>query len=141
MPLQRVHDWPTRLHHIIDSSRSLPFAWGHFDCALNVCNCIRAMTGTDPGASYRGTYSDEAGAIAIYGSDLGVFAAGICASLGCPEVGVNFARRGDVVFIDNNTAHGALAIVGNGSRFAVCVWTSGLLLVRSHRWRRAWRVG
>jgi hypothetical protein len=141
MPLQRFHDWPERLHRIIDASRAVPFAWGSFDCALHVCNCIREMTGVDPGARYRGTYSNEAGAIAIYGSDLGAFAAGVCASLGCAEVAVTFARRGDIVFLDNGTPHGALAIVSTDGRFAACVWTSGLLLVRSNRWKRAWRVG
>lgn len=144
--LQRVHDWPERLHRIIASAREVPFQWGRFDCALHVCNCIKAMTGdlVDPGAGYRGTYSTEAGADAIFlagFSNLGDFAASIAATYSMPEVGVNYARRGDLVWVDNGTTYGALAIVGLDGRFATCASSAGLAHVRIQRWRRAWQVG
>ena len=140
IPLQRLHDWPVRLDRIITSARDVPFKWGEFDCALFVCACIKAMTDVDPGAKYLRTYSDEPGAIRIYGGDLAAFTANIAAELGMPEVGVTFARRGDVVFLDNGTEHGCIGIVGLDGRFAACA-SDGIVLVRMHRWKRCWMVG
>lgn len=141
MPLKRSTDWQLRLGQLIESSRELAFEWGKFDCALHVCNCVRAMTGVDPGAPYRGTYSDEAGAQAIFGSDLAAFAGGIAAGLGCAEVSATFARRGDIVWIDNDTEYGALGIVSLDGRFASCASEQGLALAPMRQWKRSWLVG
>lgn len=139
--LERFPDWPERLHRIIDSARELEFEWGVFDCALHVGNCMRAIVDVDPSAEYRGKYSDEAGAAGIYGGSLQDFAARIFAGLECPEVAVTFARRGDVVFIDNDTEQGALGVVSTDGRFASCVTDKGLVLIRIARWKRAWQIG
>ena len=141
MTLKRFQDWPERLHRIIDSAGELAFEWGRFDCALHVCNCIRAMTGVDPAAQYRGTYSDEAGAAEIYGSSFETFIARIAASFGMAEIGVTFAHRGDLVFIENGTPQGAIGVVSSDGRFVSCVSEKGTLLVPMRRWKRAWKVG
>ena len=132
-----------RLHRIIESAAELSFEWGRFDCALHVSNCVRAITvgAVDPGAAYRGKYSDAAGAAAIYGTNFETFIAGICAGLGMPEVPVTFARRGDVVFIDNDTPQGAIGVISLDGRFASCASDKGLVLVRMQRWKRAWQIG
>lgn len=140
MPLTRRHDWHFRLAQILESAAELSFEWGTFDCALHAANCVRAATGVDLAAPYRGTYSDEAGAAKIYGESLETFVANLAVSSGMPEVPVTFARRGDMVFVDNGTAQGAIGIVSLDARFASCA-SDGLVLVRSHRWKRAWRVG
>lgn len=41
------------------------FAWGENDCLMFVAGWVREVTGTDPGARWRGTYSTEAGAKAV----------------------------------------------------------------------------
>jgi hypothetical protein len=141
--MPRVHDWPRRLAQILDSTRQLPFEWGKLDCALHVCNCIKAMTGEqiDPGAAHRGQYADEAGAVARFGGDLAAFAATTAAALGFAEVPITMAQRGDVVFVDNGTAHGALGVVSLDGRFASCMSDKGIVNVRIARWKRAWHVG
>ena len=48
------------------------FVWGETDCIMSVCNHVWQTTGVDPAAPWRGTYSDEAGAAAIYGAHGGV---------------------------------------------------------------------
>ena len=141
MALKRVPNWRTRLHQIIHSAQELSFEWGTFDCALHVCNCIRAIAGVDPAASYRGKYADEAGAAAIFGSSLQTFIAAQCTALAMPEISVTYARRGDVVFIDNGTPQGAVGVVSTDPRYASCVGSKGHVLVAIHRWRRAWQVG
>jgi hypothetical protein len=143
MPLKRVPDWPIRLHRIIESAAQLSFEWGTFDCALHVCNCIRAITvgSLDPAAAFRGKYSDEAGAAVIYGASFEEFIATTCTSLAFAEVPVTFARRGDVVFLNNGTPQGAIGVVSLDGRFASCASDKGLVLVHMHRWKRAWQIG
>lgn len=141
MPLKRVPDWRFRLGQIIESAQELEFEWGVFDCLLHVSNCIRAITGEDPAAQYRGTYSDEAGAAAIYGASLQDFVANTAAALECPEVIPTFARRGDVVLLDNKTPQGAIGVVSLDARYASCVSDKGTILVAQHRWKRAWNIG
>lgn len=40
------------------------FVWGVSDCMLSAADYAGRLTGTDPGAAYRGTYDDEPGALA-----------------------------------------------------------------------------
>jgi hypothetical protein len=138
--MPRSHDWPERLHRIIESAAELSFEWGRFDCALHVCNCIRALIDVDPAADYRGKYSDAAGAAKIYGESFEQFIAATCAKLNFEEVPVTFARRGDVVFLDNDSPQGAIGVVSTDGRFASCASDKGLVLLPIQRWKRAWKV-
>lgn len=146
MLLQRKPKWERTLAGRIASARELTFAWGSFDCAMWVSDWIRDATGVDPAASYRGKYSTEAEAEAIFGQDLGAFAATIASAIGAAEVHPNYARRGDVVFLDNSTpgnpsAYGALGLVDLDARFAICVSQQGVVRVHRKRWKRAWQIG
>lgn len=139
--LRRLPDWRPRLGRIIDSAREVPFQWGVFDCALHVCNCIRAITGVDPAANFRGKYSDTAGAAAIYGSSFEDFIAVQAQLLSLQEIPVTLARRGDVVFVDNATPQGCVGVVSLDGRYVSCAGEKGIVMVTIDRWRRAWRVG
>lgn len=139
--IQRHHDWRERLGRAIAEASSRQFEWGRFDCALHVCDCVKAITGVDPAETFRGTYSDEAGAAAVHGDSLQEFVAKIAKQLELPEISPTMAQRGDVVHVDNGTTQGALGIVGLDARFAVCASDKGLVMVRLHRWKRAWKVG
>lgn len=141
MPLQRQFHWERTLANRIATARELSFAWGTFDCAIWTCDWIRDACGVDPAAAYRGKYSTEAQASAIFGADLGNFAATIATSIGAEEVKPSYARRGDVVFVDNGTPAGCLGVVNLDARHAACVWQNGILLVHRRRWRRAWKIG
>lgn len=44
--------------------RSTPFQWGVQDCLLRIADYVDRRTGEDWGAIFRGTYNDEAGALA-----------------------------------------------------------------------------
>lgn len=60
--------------------RREPFQWGRGDCILSVCDHVAAVTGIDPAAPWRGSYSDEAGAEAIcreFGGVAALFAHGM----------------------------------------------------------------
>lgn len=48
--------------------------WGTHDCIMATCDHVLRVTGIDPAAPWRGAYSDEAGARAIYEAHGGVLA-------------------------------------------------------------------
>ncbi|NSX15974.1 hypothetical protein HTY52_17970 [Cupriavidus taiwanensis] len=109
--MQRLEDWTARLAEFIETRRERVFSWGDSDCCLFVCDAIEAMTGTDPGARWRGLYASEKGARRVLRDNGGV--AGIATLvLGLP-VPPALTGRGDVVLID--TPHGeALALCLGG---------------------------
>jgi uncharacterized protein DUF6950 len=153
--MQRLPHWQRQLAILIQTAESFTFAWGQYDCALFAARAVREITGLDIGAPYAGTYSDEAGAIAIFTKGytgpaslaLGAFAASLAAANNMPEViPVTFARRGDVVWVDNSTpenpsTYGALGVVSLDGRYAACMSDKGVKRVHMQRWKRAWRVG
>jgi hypothetical protein len=137
-------DWNTRLLAQIALGRKSAFAWGTFDCALWVCDCIQAMTGTDPAANYRGTYSTEAEAMAKIGGDLANFAATTTAALGMKEFPPLMAQVGNIVLVDNATQPGQSTALGIVARdrglFALCASPKGLVRIANRRWLRSWRI-
>jgi hypothetical protein len=140
MVVKRFPDWEIRLHQEIESARGKKFAWGSFDCALFACDCILAMTGEDLAAAYRGKYSDEAGAGKLVGESLLRFAHDVAMTAGMIPQHANFARRGDLVLVNNGTPLGALGIVSHHGHFAWCA-ADGLARVKMHRWMLSWKVG
>src|SRR4051812_23750010 len=98
MHLVLLPDWRTRLSQHIEAERLRPFSWGEHDCCLWVGDCIRAMTGEDPAAEYRGTYDSAVGAIRRMREVDGVRSPHELAlkRLG-PTKAWQFARAGDVV--------------------------------------------
>jgi hypothetical protein len=139
--MKRRSDWQFRLaeHHRQTFNRS--FEWGEFDCAMAVCDAVKAMTGEDPAPGYRGTYHSLAAALKICGGDLGNFAGGIAKAHGFREVPPAFGRRGDVVLVDNGEPSHALGIVDLSGRFALCACEKGTVRLPMTRWLRAWQVG
>lgn len=77
--------------------RSGCFIWGQADCFMSCFNFARILTGIDGGAEWRGTYHDEAGALAVLGRAGGGLAG---FARGMQKVGaekVTPAARGDLV--------------------------------------------
>ncbi len=147
--ISRREDWAERLHALIESRKTAPFAWGAHDCCLWVCDCILTMTGHDPAAeNFRGQYSDALGAARLLKKLGGVeaIAEKQCAAAGFAAVPVAFAQRGDVALADLGDANAptgtkspALGIVESGHGvFPVAV---GLQWVPLALCRRTWRVG
>lgn len=69
---------------------------------------VERRTGLDGGAEWRGSYDDEAGALAILERDGGLVGvmrrgAAVCGLSPIPEM---FARRGDIGVIEANTSAG-----------------------------------
>ena len=142
--MKRLPNWQPLLATQIEKAKRSKFEWGVFDCALAACDAVLAMTGEDPGATYRGKYKTQAEADALIRSDLGTFAATVAASIGAKEVPKLFARRGDIVLVNNaqpGTRTTALGFVDLSGRFALCASDKGLARISMGRWLRAWRIG
>lgn len=53
----RLPDWRPRLTAYLAETSHLGFRYGSNDCALFAAGAVRAMTGHDPAAAWRGTYT------------------------------------------------------------------------------------
>ena len=93
----RYENWPELLSAKITETRRGAFAWGSRDCVMWSGEVVEALTGVDPFADWRGTYSDEAGAIAIL-DGLGGLETAVTALL--PVIDPKYAQRGDLVLVD-----------------------------------------
>lgn len=57
-PLHRLTDWRPRLTAYLAEIAPAEFRYGCQDCALFAAGAVRAMTGHDPAAGFRGSYTD-----------------------------------------------------------------------------------
>jgi hypothetical protein len=121
--LVRLPNWPEALAAEIARGQRTPFAWGTHDCLLYAADCVRAQTGVDLAADFRGGYWTLRGAIQIlaahgYDTPLDAIAARL------PEIPLARAARGDVVVAE--LAYGVSAGVCLGARSSFAA-PSGLL--------------
>lgn len=134
--MQRVPDWPQRLHHAIEARRRQPYAWGVNDCAICAADLVAAQTGHDFAAAFRGRYADEAGAREIL------------ASLGHPDLaslvdsflkrGEGRPQRGDVVLQPHPDGEFLTVVWGGG---VIGPGPDGLGIVPRAPEAIWWRVG
>lgn len=101
----------------IDAARGQPFAYGVLDCATFVADYVLAMTDVDPMDGVRGTYSDEAGAIAAVPVE---FADHIewTASM-FPEIDPSIAQTGDIAVVPSDVPGWSALAVFSGPRIVV----------------------
>lgn len=55
--MKRRPDWRQRLGEYVAAIAKSPFAPGSADCALFAADAVKAMTGSDPAADFRGHYT------------------------------------------------------------------------------------
>jgi hypothetical protein len=114
---------------------------------LFAADCVRAITGVDPAASYRGHYASQRGARAVLRRHVGAglkpatthnaLSAAWTAALGTPLAHPYLAQRGDVVLVDTDAGAAAGVVVGGAIAAAGPV---GLIFLPLRLARRAWRV-
>lgn len=114
----KVFNWPRVLADEIRRYQKIPFEWGTSDCCMFPADVIKAITGEDFAAEFRGRYQTEMGslrALKRYGK--GSIEATIDSKY---ERNDGLPSRGDLatVVTENGTS---LAVVGVG-----CVWAMTL---------------
>ena len=96
----RIVGWEGRLHRAVERFFFLPFDWGSNNCTHFAGACVEAVIGVNPIAHLTGTYTDEAGALALlaeYGGDVEAATARFFPRIDGPKA---LARRGDLGVID-----------------------------------------
>lgn len=135
--MRRFADWETRLGEYLESVRHTPHHYGRHDCALHCANAVRAMTGEDIAALFRGRYRSAAGslrALRLYGA--GTLEATVTAMLG-PPVSPSLVHRGDVVMAQDSLG---IAMGGFGYFAGREGEREGLVRIDRAEWQMAWRV-
>lgn len=126
------------------------FAWGRHDCFLWAADAVRALTGQDPAADLRGTYSTARGALRRLRALGGMQA--LAAQRFGPQVPVSQAQAGAVVLLppavcaDQTGAYGALGVVvqcmaSTGWGLVVAQGGAGYVMVNRSKAVMAWQGG
>ena len=103
---QRYDDWPERLNAYLEKVGRRPFKWGTHDCCTFAAGAVKAMTGRNHMAEFRGTYRSEAEAAeALKAIGKGSLYATIRSKFGNP-VKPALAKRGDLMMADQKTVNG-----------------------------------
>lgn len=136
--LVRRPDWQDCLALAMCDAAMAPFEWGANDCCLFAANCVRAITGHDPAASYRGSYHTYLGAERFIRRAGGLVAI-VQACLPDAEVPWQQARQGDVALVAQPNGEQAVAVHGGAGWHAP--GADGLLWMPLSWALQAWRVG
>ncbi len=133
----RIDNWPSRLAEAVAAAEHTPFAWGAHDCAAFAAACEKAITGETQFGDVLGNHQTALGAARrLKRAGFDDIEALVAARL--PEIGVNFAQRGDIVVTDSEL--GPVIGVMLGDVF-VSPGDDGLARQERIFARRAWRVG
>ena len=130
-------DWRARLHKEVERWRRRPYRLGRADCALFVADCIRAMTGDDPAAAFRGRYGtvEEAKVLLAQAGNLLAVARSYA-----QEVPVGQAVFGDIAVLKSEDQFEHLFGLVNGETVLVLHASGGLGAVPRSMMMAAFRV-
>jgi hypothetical protein len=134
--MTRLPNWQSLMQACLAERWALPFAWGTQDCCTLPCDVALAMSGTDPMADLRDTYSTKESAAAVIADAGGLIA--LAAARLDDEITPLRASVGDAGYHE---------VVGMPS-LAVCagphwltVGPKGIAVLAASHVTRAWRVG
>ena len=131
--IERQADWLSRLESYVARTEREPFVWGTQDCGLWASGAIRAMTGHDPAASFRGSYTSRQEAEAALKAKGFPDHFAMASSL-FEECAPGLAEVGDLVRLEGRT----LGIIQG--RFAWAMGERGLARVSMNHAETAWRI-
>ena len=132
----RFPDWRSRLTAHLTETAAQGFHYGSNDCALFAAGAVRAMTGHDPAAAWRGTYTTLEGGLKRLmkaGFDDHVALVGNL----LPDVALAFAQVGDIALVAAPDGPALGIIVGET---IACLTPRGLGHLPREAALRAWTV-
>lgn len=136
--MRRFDDWPVRLDAAVEAARLRPHRWGQHDCALWAASVVHELTGVDPAAHLRGTYTSKIGALRVMADHGDLITLGGNA-LGA-SVPIAMAGRGDVCLGRFDENHGGVCLgICIGDRVAF-TGLDGLVFVPLLDCELAWHV-
>jgi hypothetical protein len=131
----RSDDWPQIFAEFVEARSSMPFEWQTNDCVTFAADWAFAVTGADPIADVRGSWTTKIGAARAL-NRFGGLAEAIGSRL--EEISPAFAQRGDVGLVDVEDGE-ALVIVGYDN--LIGPGPNGLTFLPRDKMKRAWKVG
>lgn len=138
--MNRLPDWPARLHAFIDSIKRDRHTYGTLDCVVGFASgAVEALTGNDLAASTRGRYKTARGALGAMKRAGHANTGDLLASY-FPEIHVSQASLGDLAAIPDESPFGYAIGLVNGERLLV-MREDGLGSVDLFSAKRAYRVG
>lgn len=124
--LMRAPDWRIALMQYLADAARAPLRFGTHDCAIFAAGAVKAMTGHDFAAAYRGRYDSLAKGLRLLARD--GFADHVAlARASLPSVPVATALPGDLAVVPSDPV-AALGVV-QGASIYVLAPTGGLGLV------------
>lgn len=133
----RLPDWRPRLTGYLSRVAWLSFRPGQHDCALFAAGAVKAMTGTDLAAPFRGTYRRlEDGQAALQALGFADHLALVVSLF--PEVPPSFAQAGDLGVFEGEGPGDALGVIQGGAAYVLR--PEGMALVSRLQMKRAFRV-
>jgi len=140
MNINRPQNWPLLLANYAAEYSARPFEWGRNDCVLFAAGWLRVLGYPDPLAPFEAWRSPLSAARVIRAS--GGFATAIAerlAILGCPEIPIRTAQRGDLVLLQLDARRQALGIAAGNVAIAPGETNLSRLPIILHA-VRAWSV-
>jgi hypothetical protein len=146
-PLKRTTHWATReFHHFLRQRENASFSWGKNDCCTFAADAIKAFTGTDIAADFRGKYNDQPTALAAIHNITGGRTVADAAVWAAKKHGLEerthplMAQRGDLVLIQNGDGNLIAGIVHLNGRHVVSVGEDGMKRFSIRAVKRAWKI-
>lgn len=136
--MRRYSFWRTALFDYVHDVARRPFQWGEHDCALFAAGAVKAMTGEDFAAGYRGRYKTLRGGLGLLRRKGFVDHADMAASV-LEEIHPSRAQVGDVAAIEES-GHTALGIVQGPRIYVLRPGEAGIGTVGLLDAKRAFRV-
>ncbi|WP_291295808.1 DUF6950 family protein [Elioraea sp.] len=143
-PYRRMPHWEAHFARLIALHARTPFAWGTQDCVTFAADAVAAITGRDPIAAIRGTWSCDQGARRALDRFVGRpnidAAVEIMAQReGWPRVPALSARRGDILLLSRPREAECRLAVCAGER-ALCPGALGLVADPITAACKAWAI-
>jgi hypothetical protein len=145
--MTRKGDWQSQLDRFLAARADDSFHYGAWDCCLLVCDAVRAMTGVDMAAWFRGRYANRAEAKTLIreytrglSSSVASVARTVAAAHGLPIVEPALAQRGDVVLIRRNSREFSLGIVSLKGGSVLVLTPKGIRPIPLSLAVTAWRI-
>lgn len=140
--IHKKQGWEVRLDALIMDYYYKPFVWGENDCFAFSHDVLKAVSGVDVIAPYRGNYNDAATAQALLDQYAGGKYEASFSDLQ-PVENVSFAQRGDIGIIEIDGKEYCGAVSMNGRSFLLRLEEGGVraLPLRAFKNKiRLWRA-
>jgi hypothetical protein len=132
----KVEGFAERLSALLDERRDVPYAWGTNDCVTWAADVALAVSGADPLGDLRGTWTDEASAMAALEAQGGLIQA---MDKRFPRRSMpSLAQRGDLALV--RLADGSLSLAAVEVLYVIAPSDEGLLYLPLEHARIVWEV-